>query len=77
MLTEGRRGWLGLLQGGSGLPGSSSASEACRKWILQRWVVVLVLNGLWAPLMMETTMGCHRENRGLGEIQIKERKGEV
>jgi hypothetical protein len=77
MLTEGRRGWLGLLQGGGGLLGSSSTSEACRKWILQRWVVVLVLDNLRAPLTMAMTMGCHRENGGLGEIQIEERKGEV
>jgi hypothetical protein len=77
MLTEGRRGWLGLLQGGGGLPGSSSASETYRKWILQRWVVVLICDGVWAPLMMATTTGCHRENGGLGEIQIEERKREV
>jgi hypothetical protein len=27
--------------------------------------------------MMAMTTGCHRENGGLGEIQIEERKGEV
>jgi hypothetical protein len=77
MLTEGRRGWLGLLQGGGGLPGSSSVSKTYRKWILQRWVVVLIRDGLRAPLMMAMTTGCHRENGGLGEIKIEERKGEV
>jgi hypothetical protein len=77
MLTEGRRGWLGLLQGGSSLSGSSSASEVCRKWISQRWVVVLVLGGLRAPLMMATATHCHREIGRRGEIHIEERKGEV
>jgi hypothetical protein len=70
VLTEGHRGRLGLLQGGGGLPGSSSASETCRKWILQWWVVVLVRDSLRAPLKMATTTGCYRENEGLGEIPI-------
>jgi hypothetical protein len=52
-------------------------SETCRKWILQRRVVVLVRDGLRAPLMMAMTTGCYRENEGLGEIHIKERKGEL
>jgi hypothetical protein len=77
VLTEGRRGWLGLLQGGGGLSGRSSASEAFRKWISQRWVVMLVLDGLRAPLTMATATCCHRENGRQGEVQIKERKGEV
>jgi hypothetical protein len=38
-------------------------------------VVVLVLDGLRVSLAMATTTGCHRENRGLGEIQKEERKG--
>jgi hypothetical protein len=77
VLTEGRRGWLGLLQGGGGLSGSSSASETCRKWILQRRVVVLIRDGLRASLKMAMTTGCYRENEGLGEIQIEERKEEM
>jgi hypothetical protein len=40
-------------------------------------VVVLVRDGLRASLKMATTTGCYRENEGLGEIQIEERKGEV
>jgi hypothetical protein len=40
-------------------------------------VVVLVLDGLQVLLTMATAMGCHRENGGLVEIQIEERKGEV
>jgi hypothetical protein len=47
------------------------------KWILQRWVVVLVLDGLQPPLTMATSTGCHRESGGPGEIQFEERKGEV
>jgi hypothetical protein len=47
------------------------------KRISQRWVVVLILDGLRAPLTMATATGCHRENGGLGEIQIEERKEEV
>jgi hypothetical protein len=40
-------------------------------------VVVLVLDSLRVPLTMATAMGFHRENGGLGEIQIEERKEEV
>jgi hypothetical protein len=40
-------------------------------------VVVLVLDGLQIPLTMATATGFHRENGGLGEIQIRERKGEL
>jgi hypothetical protein len=70
VLTEGRRGWLGLLQGGGGLSGNSSASETCRKQILQWRAVVLVRDGLRAPLKMATTMRCQRGNGVQGEVQI-------
>jgi hypothetical protein len=45
-------------------------SETCKKWILQRRVVVLVRDGLWALLAMATAIGCHRENGRQGEVQI-------
>jgi hypothetical protein len=41
-LTEGRRGWLGWLQGGGGLSEVSSASKACRRRC-SRWCVVVLV----------------------------------